>query len=78
LRLLAAGAATIGYLFGFLWATKYRRHDALWRLVLLTDTIVVGLAWFVALKPFRSRPTAYWDFALGLGALSSWSLSMLH
>jgi len=78
MRLLAASAATIGYLCGFLWALEYGRSDALRRPVLLTDSIVVGLAWFVAAKPFRHRPTAYWDFALGLGALSSWFVSTLH
>lgn len=67
-RLLAAGAATTGYLFGLLWATQYGRHGVLLRPVVLTDTIVVGLACFVAAKPFRCHPTAYWDIALGLFA----------
>jgi hypothetical protein len=78
LRLLAASAATVGYLFGFLWAVKYGRHDALWRPVLLTDSIVVGVTWFVAVRPFRGRPTAYWDIALGFGAFSSWFLAAMH
>jgi len=77
LRLIAAGAATIGYLSGFLWAIRYGRHDALQRPVLLTDSIVVGLAWFVAVKPLRHHSTANWDFALGLGALSSWFIATL-
>jgi hypothetical protein len=78
LRLLAAIASTVGYLFGILWAVKYGRHDALWRPVLLTDSIVVGVTWFVAVKPFRDRPTAYWDIALGFGAFSSWFLAAMH
>jgi hypothetical protein len=78
LRLLAASAATTGYLFGLWWAASYGRHDALRRPVLLTDLIVIGLAWFVAVKPFSKRPTAYWDLALGLGALLSWFLSTLR
>lgn len=77
-RLLAASNATIGYLFGILWATNSGKYDALRHPVLLTDAIVIGLAWFVATKPLRNRPTAYWDIALGLGALSSWYLSTLR
>jgi hypothetical protein len=78
LRFFATGAATIGYLFGYLWAIKYGRLDALRRPVLLTDSIVLGLGWFVVARRFRHLSTAHWDFALGLGAFCSWFLSTLH
>jgi hypothetical protein len=76
--LLASIVATIGYLFGYLWATKYGRLDALRRPILLIDSIVVGLAWFVVARRSKHLSIAYWDLVLGLGALLSWFLATVH
>ena len=77
LRAIAAIAATGGFIYGIIWATKYGRYDALQRPVGVTDLLVIALAWFVSARAFMNRPTAYWDIPLGLGALSSWYLSAL-
>lgn len=74
-RLIANCAATTGYVFGILWAIHFHKYGALHRPVLITDTIVIGFAWFIVTRLLRNYPTKYWDIALGLGTLISWYLA---
>ena len=77
-RLLANLAATTGYGFGILWAIQFQKYGALYRPVLISDSMVIILAWSIAVRPLRIHSLEYWDTALGLGTLISWYLSTLQ
>ena len=76
-RLIATVSATLGFIFGLVWAVHYGKYVALQRPVSLTDLLVIVLAWFIVARAFRSRPTAYWDVGLGLAAIATWYLTTL-
>jgi len=75
LRLFGTLAATVGYIYGIVWALKSGRYHELLKPVAATDFIVIGSAWLLSVKAFKTTPPGYWDIALGLAALFSWYLA---
>jgi hypothetical protein len=75
LRLLGTLAATVGYVYGIVWAFNSGKYHELLKPVAATDLIVIGSAWLLSVKAFKATPSGYWDFALGLAALFSWYLA---